>query len=100
MADRATVSHFSFECWRGPLHRKGSALFLHRPKRATSVASAYPAASSAHQTELPKEEALGFEIYAMPELGPSLLAPVAQATPNPASVAPSTRSGGWHYLMK
>src|SRR5262249_25324126 len=56
----------------------------------SDVASAYPAASSAHQTELPPEPPLSFD---NPALEPSLLAQ-AQAPPNPApgDVAPSTTS--------
>jgi len=47
------------------------------------VASAYPAASSAHQTELPPEPPTGYAIDAMPELDPG--PPLAQTLPNPAS---------------
>ena len=50
------------------------------------VASAYPAASSAHQTELPPEPPTGYAIDAMPELDPGPDAsPLAQSLPNPAS---------------
>jgi hypothetical protein len=84
--------------------RQGSTFFAHAqadaqlPGRFSSVANAfivgstpdvaasYPAASAAHQTELPPEEPLGFEINAMPEPGPlSLLAPPVAQAPDPAS---------------
>jgi len=43
-----------------------------------SPASQYPAASSAHQTELPREEPLGIDINAMPELEPAFPLALAQ----------------------
>jgi hypothetical protein len=51
------------------------------------IAGAYSAASSAHQTELPPENSLGYCIDEMPELEPSVLAE-AQETGD-AVVAPS-----------
>jgi len=47
------------------------------------IAAAYPAASSAHQTELPPEPPTGYAIDEMPELGP-LATDEAQA-PDPTS---------------
>ena len=56
---------------------------------ATAIPS-YPAAAAHQADPCGTEPPLGFEIDAMPELEPSsLLAAEAQATPNPASVAPS-----------
>jgi hypothetical protein len=49
------------------------------------VAGAYPAASAAHQVELPPEEPLGFAIDAMPE--PSTAPPSVEATGEPDSLA-------------
>ena len=49
----------------------------------------YPAAAAHQADPCGPEPALGFEIDAMPELGPSLLATVAQAPDGPAD-APST----------
>jgi len=51
----------------------------------------YPAASSAHQTELPPEPPTGYRIDAMPDFDPGPDVSPAQQLPNPASaVAPSS----------
>jgi len=57
-----------------------------------TIAASYPAASAAHQTELPPEPSLGFSIDAMPRLEPSTAPPV-EATVDPAD-APSSDDGG------
>src|SRR5262249_46710838 len=62
------------------------------------VATAYPAASSAHQTELPAEEPLGYRIDAMLELEPSSSAE-AQAT-GPTSDDPSPLGRGVGLLSR
>jgi hypothetical protein len=64
--------------------------------QSPAVAAAYPAASAAHQTELPPEPSLGFSIDEMPGLenptgGSSVSSPVA--TDDPAD-APSSDDGG------
>jgi hypothetical protein len=41
--------------------------------QSSSIAAAYPAASAAHQTELPPEPPLGFRVDAMPELESSMV---------------------------
>jgi hypothetical protein len=61
-------------------------------------ASQYPAASAAHQTELPPEPSLGFSIDEMPGFEPSMAPPV-EVTDDPAHAPPSdggpaTSSGG------
>jgi hypothetical protein len=65
-------------------------------------ASQYPAASAAHQTELPPEEPLGYRVDAMPELETSTGVPPVSppvATDDPADApssdgGPATSSGG------
>jgi hypothetical protein len=63
--------------------------------QSPAIAAAYPAASAAHQTELPPEPSLGFSIDEMPGLenptGVSVFPPVA--TGDPAD-APSSDDGG------
>jgi hypothetical protein len=64
----------------------------------------YPAASAAHQTELPPEPSLGFSIDEMPGLESSMATPVSsssiEATGDPADApssddgSPATPSGG------
>ena len=56
------------------------------------IASAYPAASAAHQTELPPEPPTGYAIDAMPDLEVTSLASSPQA-PDPTSDAPLTPLG-------
>src|SRR5262249_21082252 len=58
--------------------------------RKPDVAAAYPAPSSAHQTELPPEPALGYRIDAMPDLDPGPSS-AAQGIGDPASDVPSSR---------
>jgi len=60
--------------------------------QSPAIAASYPAASAAHQTELPPEEPLGYSVDAMPELEPST-APSVEATGDPAQ-APSSDDGG------
>src|SRR5262249_40164536 len=57
-----------------------------------TIAAGYPAASAAHQTELPPEGPLGYSIDAMPGDEPSTAPPV-EATGDPAQ-APSSDDGG------
>jgi hypothetical protein len=52
-------------------------------------AAAYPAASAAHQTELPPEQPLGYSIAAMPGDEPSTGYPSVEATDEPADAPPS-----------
>src|SRR5215831_13300391 len=60
--------------------------------QSPAIAASYPAASAAHQTELPPEPSLGFSIDEMP--GPeSSTAPPVEATGDPAD-APSSDDGG------
>jgi len=61
-------------------------------------ASQYPAASAAHQTELPPEGPLGYRVDAMPGLESSMAPPV-EVTDGPAQApsgdgGPATSSGG------
>jgi len=56
-----------------------------------AIAESYPAASAAHQAELPPEPSLGFSIDEMPDLEPSTAPPV-ESTGDPAD-APSGGSG-------
>jgi len=64
-----------------------------------TIAASYPAASAAHQTELPPEPSLGFSIDEMPGLESSMAPPV-EATGDPADApssddgSPATSSGG------
>ena len=61
-----------------------------------TIAASYPAASAAHQTELPPEPSLGFSIDEMPGLEPSMPTPCSssvEATGDPAD-APSSDDGG------
>ena len=58
-----------------------------------AIAASYPAASAAHQTELPPEPSLGFSIDEMPGLESSVAIPPAEATGDPAD-APSSDDGG------
>ena len=60
--------------------------------QSPAIAASYPAASAAHQTELPPEPSLGFSIDEMPGLEPSTAPPV-EATGDPAD-APSSDDGG------
>src|SRR5215467_15329467 len=60
--------------------------------QSPAIAASYPAASAAHQTELPPEPSLGFSIDAMPGLEPSTAPPV-EVTGDPAD-APSSDDGG------
>jgi hypothetical protein len=53
----------------------------------------YPAASAAHQTELPPEQPLGYSIDAMPGDEPSMAPVSVEATGDPAQ-APSSDDGG------
>ena len=71
--------------------------------QSPAIAAAYPAASTAHQTELPPEPSLGFSIDEMPGLEPSMVAPLSsaiEATGDPADApssddgSPATPSGG------
>src|SRR6516164_5599144 len=70
--------------------------------QSPGIAAAYPAASAAHQTELPPEEPLGYRVDAMPELeSPTGVPPISQpvATDDPAHApssdgGPATSSGG------
>ena len=59
--------------------------------QSPAIAASYPAASAAHQTELPPEPSLGFSIDEMPGLEPSTAPPV-EVTGDPA--APSSDDGG------
>jgi hypothetical protein len=67
--------------------------------QSPAIAASYPAASAAHQTELPPEPSLGFSIEEMPGLEPSA-APPAGVTGDPADApssddgSPATPSGG------
>ena len=67
--------------------------------QSPAIAAAYPAASTAHQTELPPEPSLGFSIDEMPGLESSAAPPV-EATGDPADApsgddgSPATPSGG------
>ena len=67
--------------------------------QSPAIAAAYPAASAAHQTELPPEPSLGFSIDEMPGLESSAAPPV-EATGDPADApsgddgSPATPSGG------
>jgi hypothetical protein len=59
------------------------------------VASQYPAASAAHQTELPPEQPLGIDINAMPGDEPSAeLSAVEQLGDLTSADAPSTTTSG------
>src|SRR5262249_38935409 len=63
--------------------------------QSPAIAAAYPAASAAHQTELPPEPSLGFSIDEMPGLEPSTATPCSssvEATGDPAD-APSSDDG-------
>jgi hypothetical protein len=70
--------------------------------QSPGIAAQYPAASAAHQTELPPEEPLGYRVDAMPELESSMAIPVSssvEATDDPAHApssdgGPATSSGG------
>jgi hypothetical protein len=70
--------------------------------QSPAIAASYPAASAAHQTELPPEQPLGFSVDAIPELEnptgvPSVTAPVATDDPADAPSSdggPATQSGG------
>ena len=68
-----------------------------------SEATRYPAASAAHQTELPPEPSLGFSVDEMPELEPSAVSvslPAVEQLGDPAAApssdvgSPATPSGG------
>src|SRR6516225_12409491 len=63
--------------------------------QSPAIAAAYPAASSAHQTELPPEPSLGYPIDAMPGDEPSTAPPCSssvEVTGDPAD-APSSDDG-------
>jgi len=60
--------------------------------QSPAIAASYPAASAAHQTELPPEPSLGFSIDEMPGLEPTTAPPV-EVTGDPAD-APSSDDGG------
>src|SRR5262252_1499224 len=63
--------------------------------QSPAIAAAYPAASAAHQTELPPEPSLGFSIDEMPGLESSVAIPLSssvEATGDPAN-APSSDDG-------
>ena len=60
--------------------------------QSSEIAASYPAASAAHQTELPPEKSLGFAIDAMPGDEPSAASSSVEATDDPAD-APSGGSG-------
>jgi hypothetical protein len=60
--------------------------------QSPEIAASYPAASAAHQTELPPEPSLGHAIDAMPGDEPSTAFPSVEATGGPAN-APSGGSG-------
>jgi hypothetical protein len=71
--------------------------------QSPAIAASYPAASAAHQTELPPEPSLGFSIDEMPGLESSMAAPLSssvEATGDPADApssddgSPATPSGG------
>ena len=71
--------------------------------QSPAIAAAYPAASSAHQTELPPEPSLGYPIDAMPGDEPSTAPPCSssvEVTGDPADApssddgSPATPSGG------
>jgi hypothetical protein len=59
---------------------------------STPTPAQYPAASAAHQTELPPEKPLGYSIDAMPVDEPSTTSPSVEATDDPAD-APLSGSG-------
>jgi hypothetical protein len=59
--------------------------------QSPGIAASYPAASAAHQTELPPEQPLGYRVDAMPELESSA-APPAEVTGDPGD-APSSFDG-------
>ena len=56
----------------------------------SGIASAYPAASAAHQTELPPEPALGYEIDRPDAFDPGPDVSPAQGLGDPASDVPSS----------
>jgi len=70
--------------------------------QSPAIAASYPAASAAHQTELPPEPSLGFSIDEMPGLESSMTTPSSsvEATGDPADApssddgSPATPSGG------
>src|SRR5215469_8760451 len=71
--------------------------------QSPAIAAAYPAASAAHQTELPPEPSLGFSIDEMPGLESSMaipLSPSVEELGDPAAAplsdddGPATSSGG------
>src|SRR5215472_3351660 len=70
--------------------------------QSSAIAASYPAASAAHQTELPPEPSLGFSIDEMPGLESSMTTPSSsiEATGDPADApssddgSPATPSGG------
>ena len=71
--------------------------------QSPATAAAYPAASAAHQTELPPEPSLGFSVNEMPELEPSAVSislPAVEQLDDPAAApssddgSPATPSGG------
>jgi hypothetical protein len=68
--------------------------------QSPGIAAQYPAASAAHQTELPPEEPLGYRIDAMPGDETSTVPPsIVEATSDPANApsgdgGPATSSGG------
>ena len=67
--------------------------------QSPAIAASYPAASAAHQTELPPEPSLGFSIDELPGLESSV-APPTEVTGDPADApssddgSPATPSGG------
>src|SRR5215472_2496030 len=67
--------------------------------QSPAIAASYPAASAAHQTELPPEPSLGFSIDEMPGLESSV-APPTEVPGDPADApssddgSPATSSGG------
>jgi len=60
------------------------------------IASSYPAASSAHQTELPPEPALGYRVDELEPLAP----PVEAQAPGPTSDDPSPLGRGVGLLSR
>ena len=68
--------------------------------QSPAIAAAYPAASAAHQTELPPEQPLGYRIDAMPGDETSTVPPsIVEATDDPAHApsgdgGPASPSGG------
>jgi hypothetical protein len=69
--------------------------------QSPAIAAEYPAASAAHQTELPPEEPLGYSVDAMPEIAsstgiPPVSPPVATDDPAaaPLSGSSSAKSSG------